>query len=97
MVASDGLGEYDVAFEALAGTAAGHLSAGHVAYITTGSGLGMQKPFSDGHNFIACLVANAVLRDMQAHRCPRELTPSSRSKIQTSCRVGAWARSECSS
>lgn len=37
MVSSDGPGEYDVAFEALAGTAAGDLKAGTVAYITTGA------------------------------------------------------------
>lgn len=37
VVSSDGIGDYDVAFEALAGTAAGHLKAGTVAYITTGT------------------------------------------------------------
>ena len=36
VVAADGPGDYDVAFEALAGTAAGQLTQGHVAYITTG-------------------------------------------------------------
>ncbi|CAL8471737.1 g11279 [Coccomyxa elongata] len=39
VVSSDGIGDYDVAFEALAGTAAGHLKAGTVAYITTGAPL----------------------------------------------------------
>lgn len=37
VVSSDGPGDYEVAFEALAGTAAGHLKAGTVAYITTGT------------------------------------------------------------
>lgn len=37
VVSADGPGDYDVAFEALAGTAAGHLKAGTVAYITTGT------------------------------------------------------------
>ncbi len=36
VVSSDGPGDYDIAFEALAGAAAGHLNAGTVAYITTG-------------------------------------------------------------
>ncbi|BDA47114.1 Gephyrin [Coccomyxa sp. Obi] len=39
VVSSDGVGDYDIAFEALAGTAAGHLKAGTVAYITTGAPL----------------------------------------------------------
>lgn len=37
VVSADGPGDYDVAFEALAGTAAGSLKAGTVAYITTGA------------------------------------------------------------
>ena len=40
VVSADGPGDYDVAFEALAGTAAGQLKAGSVAYITTGTGTG---------------------------------------------------------
>ncbi|EIE21770.1 molybdopterin biosynthesis protein [Coccomyxa subellipsoidea C-169] len=39
VVSADGPGDYDVAFEALAGTAAGQLKAGSVAYITTGAPL----------------------------------------------------------
>ena len=37
VVAADGPGEYEVAFEATAGTAPGRLSPGSVAYITTGA------------------------------------------------------------
>jgi gephyrin len=37
VIAADGPGDYDIAFEALAGTAPGHLEAGKVAYITTGT------------------------------------------------------------
>lgn len=37
VVSGDGAGDYDVAFEALAGTSPGHLVAGTVAYITTGA------------------------------------------------------------
>ena len=36
LVSTDGPEEYNIAFEAWAGAAAGHLKAGTVAYITTG-------------------------------------------------------------
>lgn len=74
VVAADGPGDYDVAFEAVAGTAPGRLSPGRVAYITTGAGMRLSWV---PHMYITCMSeASAMLQ--QARPCRRELTRLSR-------------------